>query len=126
MEIAIGIVLGLHLLGFASIFGGLIGEMKNLKAGLAKVNAAVLHGSWLALAAGLGLTAMLYSNHEEVNNLSVSIKGGVITAIFLIAYKYQKKESTPKWVVPTLMALTLANVFIATVMGMTVEAPTAE
>ena len=121
MEIAIGIVLGLHLLGFASIFGGLIGEMKNLKAGVAKVNAAVLHGAWLALAAGLALTGMLYANNEEVNNLSISIKGSVITAIFLIAYKYQKKESTPKWVVPTLMLLTLVNVFIATVMHMTIE-----
>lgn len=126
MEIAIGIIVGLHLLGFASIFGGLIGEMKNIKAGMAKVNAAVLHGAWLALAAGLALTGMLYANNEEVNNMSISIKGGVITAIFLIAYKYQKKESTPKWVVPTLMALTLVNVFIATVMGMTVETPTAE
>jgi hypothetical protein len=126
MEIAIGIIVGLHLLGFASIFGGLIGEMKNIKAGVAKVNAAVLHGAWLALAAGLALTGMLYANNEEVNNGSLSVKGGVITAIFLIAYRYQKKESTPKWVVPTLMLLTLANVFIATVWGMTVETPTAE
>jgi hypothetical protein len=122
MEIAIGIVLALHLLGFASIFGGLIGEMKNIKTGTAKVNAAVLHGAWLALAAGLGLIGMLYANREEVNNLSVSIKGSVITGIFLIAYKYQKKESTPKWVVPTLMLLTLINLFVATVMGMTTDA----
>jgi branched-subunit amino acid transport protein AzlD len=122
MEIAIGIVLALHLLGFASIFGGLIGEMKNIKTGTAKVNAAVIHGSWLALAAGLGLIGMLYAHDEKVNNLSVSIKGSIITIIFVIAYRYQKKETTPKWVVPTLMLLILINLFVATVMGMTTSA----
>jgi branched-subunit amino acid transport protein AzlD len=114
--------LALHLLGFASIFGGLIGEMKNIKTGTAKVNAAVIHGSWLALAAGLGLIGMLYAHDEKVNNLSVSIKGSIITIIFVIAYRYQKKETTPKWVVPTLMLLTLINLFVATVMGMTTSA----
>ena len=119
MEIAIGIVLALHLLGFASIFAGLISEMTKLKSGTAKVNAAVLHGSWLALGAGLVLAGLLPMNGEHVNNLSLSIKGTVITAIFVIAYRFQKKESTPKWVVPTLMLLTLINLFVATVMGMT-------
>ena len=122
METAIGIVLALHLLGFASIFAGLISEMSKLKSGTAKVNAAVLHGSWLALVAGLALTGMLYANNEEVNNISISIKGLVIAAIFVIAYRFQKKDSVPKWVVPTLMTLTLVNVFVATVMGMTVSA----
>ena len=122
MEIAIGIVLALHLLGFASIFAGLISEMTKLKSGTAKVNAAVLHGSWLALVAGLALTGMLYANNESVNNLALSIKGLGITAIFAIAYGFQKKETTPMWVVPTLMLLTVVNLFVATVMGMTVEA----
>ena len=122
MEIAIGIFLALHLLGFASIFAGLIGEMKNLKAGTAKVNAAVLHGSWLSLATGLALVGMLYANHEEVNNLSVSIKGSVIAAIFAIAYTFRSKEKAPKWVVPTLLLLTLVNLFVATVQGMTISA----
>jgi len=122
METAIGIVLALHLLGFASIFAGLISEMSKLKSGTAKVNAAVLHGSWLALVAGLALTGMLYANNEHVNNMSISIKGLVIAAIFVIAYRFQKKDSVPKWVVPTLMTLTLVNVFVAPVMGMTVSA----
>lgn len=122
MEIAIGIVLALHLLGFASIFAGLIGEMKNIKSGTAKVNAPVLHGAWLSLVAGLALVGMLQVHEEHVNNLSLAIKGSVITLIFVIAYTYRKKESTPKWVVPTLMLLTLVNVFVATVGGMTIAA----
>ena len=119
MEIAIGILLALHLLGFASIFAGLISEMTKLKSGTAKVNAAVLHGSWLALGAGLVLAGLLPMNGEHVDPTALSIKGTVITAIFVIAYRFQKKESAPKWVVPTLMLLTLINLFVATVMGMT-------
>lgn len=121
MEQAIGAVLALHLLGFASIFAGLISEMTKLKTGLAKVNAAVIHGAWLALVAGLVLTGMVSANDENVNNMSLSIKGLGIAAILALAYKYQKKDSTPKWVVPTLMTLTLINLFVATVLGMTID-----
>jgi hypothetical protein len=124
MEQVIGAFVGIHLLGFASIFAGLISEMTNLKAGLAKVNAAVLHGAWLALVAGLVLAGLMGMAKEEINPLTLSIKGLAITGIFGLAYTYKNKENTPKWVVPVLMLLTLIALFTATIVG--VEAPEAE
>lgn len=120
MEIAIGILVGLHLIGFATILGGLLSEMRNMKTG-ARVNPGVVHGAWLALIAGLVLTGLLPLANEKVDALVLSIKGIGITGIFLLAYTYQKKEQTPKWVVPVLLLLTLMNLFVATIMGVVVE-----
>ena len=116
LEIIIRITLVLHLLGFATIFGGVLGQVKNFKTG-APVTKNILHGAWLALITGLILTGLVYANGEEVNNLTLSLKGLGITAIFFIAYTFAKKESAPKWVVPTIGVLTVANLCFAVIMG---------
>lgn len=121
IELIIRIFLVLHLLAFATILGGVLAETKNFKTG-AKVNPGILHGSWLALVTGLVMVGLLYPAGEQVNNLSVSIKGLMITGIFFIGYTYQKKEQTPKWVVPTIGLLTVINLVVAVVLGMTVDA----
>jgi hypothetical protein len=121
IELTIRIFLVLHLLAFATILGGVLAETKNFKTG-AKVNPGILHGSWLALVTGLVMVGLLYPAGEQVNNLSVSIKGLMITGIFFIGYTYQKKEQTPKWVVPTIGLLTIINLVVAVVLGMTVDA----
>ncbi len=116
LEIIIRITLVLHLLGFATIFGGVLAQTKNFKTG-APVSPGILHGSWLALITGLILTGLVYANGEEVNNLTLSLKGLGITGIFFIAYTYAKKDSAPKWVVPTIGLLTVANVCFAVLLG---------
>lgn len=116
LEIIIRITLVLHLLGFATIFGGVLAQAKNFKTG-APVSPGILHGSWLALITGLILTGLVYANQEEVNNLALSLKGLGITGIFFIAYTFAKRETAPKWVVPTIGLLTVLNVIFAVVLG---------
>jgi peptidoglycan/LPS O-acetylase OafA/YrhL len=120
METAIRITLVLHLLGFASIMAGTLSQMSSFKTG-AKVLPSILHGSWLSLVTGLAMAGMLPANGEHVNPISISVKSVGITAIFFIAYTYNKKENTPKWVVPTILLLAIVNVVIAVVLGMTTE-----
>lgn len=120
MEIAIRILLVIHLLGFASIMTGVLSQTKLFKTG-AKVLPSILHGSWLAMGAGLIMTGLLPANGEHVNPVSISIKSAIITAIFFIAYTYNKKEVAPKWVVPTIGLLTVINLCVAVLLGMTVE-----
>ncbi len=121
MEIAIRIVLVLHLIGYATIFGYAVTQIPNFKTG-AKVAAGLIHGAWLTLVAGFALTGMLYANNENVNSVSISIKSIGITALFFIAYTYRNKEKTPKWVVPTILGLTILNVAVAVIVGMTIDA----
>jgi hypothetical protein len=52
-----------------------------------------------------------------VNALTISLKSAGITAIFFIAYTYSKKANTPKWVVPSILALTILNLIFAVVIG---------
>lgn len=116
LELIIRITLVIHLLAFATILSGVLSQTKNFKTG-APVTSGILHGSWLALITGLILTGLVYANGEEVNNLTLSLKGAVIAAIFFIAYTFAKRETAPKWVVPTLGLLTIANVCFAVLMG---------
>ena len=121
METAIRITLVLHLLGFASIMAGTLSQTANFKNG-AKVLPSILHGSWLSLITGLAMAGMLPANGEHVNPISISVKSAGITAIFFIAYTFHKKEVTPKWVVPTIGLLTVINLCVAVLLGMTVDA----
>jgi VIT1/CCC1 family predicted Fe2+/Mn2+ transporter len=115
MNLVLDITLAIHLLAFAVILGGVLSETKNFKTG-AKVNPGILHGSWLALLTGLIMTGLVYAIGEEnINNLVLSIKGLLLTAIFFIGYTYQKKESAPKWVVPTIGALAIAAMGFAVI-----------
>jgi hypothetical protein len=116
LETIIRVTLVLHLLGFATIFSGVLSQTKNFKTG-APVTNAILHGSWLSLITGLVLTGLVYANGESVNNLALSLKGLGITAIFFIAYSFSKKETAPKWVVPTIGLLTVLNVVFAVILG---------
>ncbi|MEY4294076.1 MAG: hypothetical protein RIR29_726 [Actinomycetota bacterium] len=117
IELLIRITLVLHLLGFASIMAGTLSQTSSFKTG-AKVLPSILHGSWLSLITGLAMAGMLPANGEDVNGLTISLKSVGITAIFFIAYTYNKKESTPKWVVPSILALAIANVCFAVLLGM--------
>ena len=86
MNLVLDITLAIHLLAFAVILGGVLAETKNFKTG-AKVNPGILHGSWLALLTGLIMTGLVYAIGEEnINNLVLSIKGLLLTAIFFIGY----------------------------------------
>jgi hypothetical protein len=113
--VILDITLAIHLLAFAVILGGVLSETKNFKTG-AKVNPGILHGSWLALLTGLIMTGLVYAIGEEnINNLVLSIKGLLLTGIFFVGYTYQKKDSTPKWVVPTIGLLAVAAMSFAVI-----------
>ncbi len=120
MKLAFDIVLVLHLLAFATVLGGVLAEAKNFKTG-AKVNSGIIHGSWLALITGLTMAGLLpFAEPEEsLNGTTLAIKGLALTGVFFIAYTFQKKETTPKWVVPTIGALEIVALSVAVIGGVT-------
>jgi len=122
IETIIRITIVLHLIGLVGLLGGFFYQMGALRTGTAKVLPAMLHSSWLLLITGFALTGLVYANGEQVNNIVLSIKGAIITAIFFIAYAYAKKEKSPGWVVPVIGVLTLANACFAVIGGVVVDA----
>jgi hypothetical protein len=80
-----------------------------------KVNAGIIHGAWLMLVTGFTLAGLVpvYEEGASINNLVLGAKSIVITAIFFIAYSYNKREKTAKWVVPVIALLTVVNISLA-------------
>ena len=114
MQLLSGILVILHLIGVASLLGGFLGQMKDLKTG-GSIVPGMLHGAWLLLITGFALVGIVEaSGDEHVNNIVLAAKCVVITAIFFLAYGYSKKDlSTKKWVVPTIGLLTIVNISLA-------------
>ena len=119
-ELITGILVILHLIGVASLLGGFLGQMKELKNG-GKIVPGMLHGAWLLLITGFALVGMVGMSSsvsgldpEHVNNLVLAAKSIIITVIFFMAYGFSKKDlSTKKWVVPVIGLLTIVNVALA-------------
>lgn len=114
MEILNEVLLVLHIVGVGALLSGFFYQMRDWGNGM-KVNAGIIHGAWLMLVTGFAMTGIIstLNNGEEVNNIVLGLKSIVITAIFFIAYSFNKKEVTPKWVVPTIALLTTVNIAFA-------------
>jgi chromate transport protein ChrA len=67
------------------------------------------------LVTGFALAALVpqVEQDEQLNAWVLAAKGIVITVIFFLAYGYNKKEKTAKWVVPAIAGLTILNICLA-------------
>jgi len=114
MKITTQIAVILHLIGIGALLSGFFYQLKDWGTGM-KVNAGILHGAWLMLVTGFALAALvpMVEETEQINNWVLGAKSIVITVIFFIAYGYNKKEKTDKWVVPAIAGLTVLNICLA-------------
>lgn len=121
MELTLSIIrnlaLILHFVGIGALLGGVLTQMSAMKAGTARIVPAVMHGAWTMLVTGLILVGIAYpmGNGEYIDNAKIAVKLAVLIAIVVIALVNRKKDVAPKWVIPTLMMLTLANIVVAVV-----------
>jgi len=110
-ELLINIFLVLHLLGIAVLLAGFFSNLKELTKGI-KVSAGVLHGSYLMLATGLAMAGLAVDPHK-LNAFVIALKLIALVFIFLLAFRYRKKDKTPIWVVPAIAGLTTLNIVFA-------------
>lgn len=115
MEILKNVILAVHFIGIASLLGGMLVQMKSMKTGETKIVPAIMHGAWTMLVTGIILVGMLYATGSAPNNVKITVKLLILVAIVVIALINRKKEKLAGWVLPSLMVLTVANIFIATV-----------
>lgn len=115
------VFLVLHIIGVGALLSGFFYQLKDWGNGM-KVNAGILHGAWLMLVTGFAMAGLLPVAEPDVkiNNMVLGLKSIIITAIFFVAYSFNKKEKTPTWVVPGIALLTTVNVGLA-VLGPIVE-----
>lgn len=110
MEIVHGIVLLLHLIGWAALFGGLFVQLKEKRP---VVNAAMLHGAITQLVTGLLLVGLLEMNDSDVNHIKIGIKLVVTIVIAVLVIVNKRKDFMSKGLWGLLLLLTLLNAALA-------------
>lgn len=110
MDIAHQLLMLLHLIGFASLFGGLLVQARS---GAPEVNSAMVHGSWTQLVSGLVLVGLLEMGSEPVNQIKVGVKLVVTVLIVVLVMANRRFDSIPKGLWAILTVLTLGNATIA-------------
>jgi FtsH-binding integral membrane protein len=111
MEILRDVLVFLHFIGLAALFGGLFVQVKSDPR---VVNNAVIHGVLTQLVTGLLLVGVLEGMDDlEVNNAKVGVKLLVALVIAVLAFANRKKTSIPNGLFFGLMGLTVLNIAVA-------------
>jgi uncharacterized membrane protein AbrB (regulator of aidB expression) len=110
MELLGRLVVLVHLLGFATLFGGLVVQ---LRAAAPEVNAAMLHGAWLELLSGAALVVLLVLDHGQVPYPQLSVKLALTLLVVLLVGKNRKFESIPRGLWALIGGLTLISAGVA-------------
>ena len=110
MELVQHIVLLLHLIGFAALFGGFLVQLRRAEP---EINAAMLHGSYTMLITGVGLVVIAEIDHDPVNNLKIGIKLFVSLIITILVIINRRFSSIPRGLLMLLGLLTLGNAALA-------------
>jgi hypothetical protein len=110
MEILRDILVFLHFVGLAALFGGLFVQIKSDPR---VVNNAVLHGILTQLVTGLLLVGVLEGMDKEVDNVKIGVKLLVAIVIAVLVFANRKKTSIPNGLFFGLMGLTLLNIGVA-------------
>ena len=110
MDVLRQILLVLHLLGFAALFGGLLVQARSPEK---SVNALMRDGIGTAFVAGLLLVGVLESDDGDVNNAKVAVKGVIGLVLLVLIMANTRKPSISKGLWALLLLLTVANVCVA-------------
>lgn len=110
MEFVHNLVLLLHFVGFAALFGGAFVQLKSAPR---QVNAAMFHGMLTQLVTGLLLVGFLEMGDKPVNHIKVGIKLTVLIVLGILVFLNRKKDAVSNGVFWAIFGLTLADAAIA-------------
>jgi hypothetical protein len=110
MEILRLVLLFLHVLGFAALFGGLVVQARNSEK---SVNAAMRDGVGTAFLAGLLLVGVLESGDDPVNHAKIGVKFAIGLVLLVLVMANTRKPQVPQGLWAGLLLLTLVNVGVA-------------
>jgi uncharacterized membrane protein len=110
MEILRLVLLFLHVLGFAALFGGLVVQARNSEK---SVNAAMRDGVGTAFLAGLLLVGVLESGDDPVNHAKIGVKFAIGLVLLVLVMANTRKPTIPQGLWAGLLLLSVANIAVA-------------
>lgn len=110
MDLLRQLLLVVHLLGFAALFGGLLIQARSPEK---TVNSLMRDGAGVAFVAGLLLVGVLESGDGDVNHAKVAVKTLIGLVVLVLVMANTRKPQISKGLWALLLALTTANVCVA-------------
>ena len=110
MEILRLVLLFLHVLGFAALFGGLVVQARSSEK---SVNAAMRDGVGTAFLAGLLLVGVLESGDDPVNHPNIGVKFAIGLGLLVLVMANARKPTIPQGLWAGLLLLSVANIAVA-------------
>jgi hypothetical protein len=110
MEILRLVLLTLHLLGFAALFGGLLVQARESQKA---VNAPMRDGVGTAFVAGLLLVGVLEAGDGPVDHAKIAVKFVIGLVLLVLVMANMRKPSIPQGLWIGLVALSVLNVVVA-------------
>lgn len=110
MDLLHKLLLIVHLLGFAALFGGVFVQLRDP---VKVVNASMLHGVLTQVVTGILLVGVMQGQDEPVDNGKVAVKLAVALVIAVLCWVNRAKPEIPAGLYYAIGLLTVANVVVA-------------
>mgnify|MGYP001168504290 CR=1 FL=1 len=113
MHIVFQLVTLMHLVGFATLLGGCVVQIRSFEP---EVNVPMLVGAWTQVASGLVLAGLLELSNDPaqpVNHAKLGVKLVIALIVLLLAAKNRKFQSIPRGLWTLITGLTLVNAGVA-------------
>lgn len=110
MDLVRDLLVFLHFIGLAALFGGLFTQ---LKASPRVVNAAMWHGALTQVVTGLLIVGVLEMDDADLNHAKIGVKLVIALVIAGLIFVNRKKQSLPDGLFFGLLGLTALNIAVA-------------
>jgi hypothetical protein len=110
MQLAQQILVLIHLIGFAALFGGFLVQIRSKEP---EINASMLNGSFTLLISGLALVALEEIGSDSVNHVKIAIKLLITAVIVVLVAKNRKFAAIPRGLWGLIGGLTIMNAAVA-------------
>jgi hypothetical protein len=108
MDIVTGILVVIHLIGWALVLGGLATRMRK-----PEIPAGVWHGALTAVVTGLLLVGIAEMGDGDVNHVKIAVKLVVALAVLVLVWRGRRQSSVTTGYLGAIAGLTALNVAIA-------------
>ena len=112
MELLKNLVVLVHFVGFASLLGGALVQVRSDRP---VINSAMRDGAWTQLVTGLVLVVFkeLAAATDPVNHAKIGVKLVVLVAVLALVLLNRKKDAVDKGTYFGILGLTLLNAAVA-------------
>ncbi|WP_159603203.1 hypothetical protein [Agromyces humi] len=114
MDVLRIILLILHFVGLAMLFGGFLVQQKAIARGEGTVLPIMWRGALTQIVTGILLVATIQiGDLFELNNVKLAVKLLIAIVITVLVFVYRTRKPAPSWALWTVGGLTFANIVIA-------------